>query len=250
MALVIFGFTYLLAAVTWLVVTWLAAGERARSIKAVSPGVLSPLGIIFGLFVAFTAAQVWNDTDRANTAVNREASSVRSVVILAGAFPGEPEARVRASIRRYIEEVTMREWPLMAQRSATLQLTARPLVDVLQLDLSLKPDNKGQELAQREMAAAVENALDARRQRIIVSTSQVSAVKWVCLFVQAVCVLIAIALVQSGDRTASAISLGLFASGVAACILLIAAHDRPFTGQISVSPAPLQQVMPEAATQR
>jgi hypothetical protein len=26
---------------------------------------LSPLGILFGLFVAFTAAQVWNDTDRA-----------------------------------------------------------------------------------------------------------------------------------------------------------------------------------------
>jgi uncharacterized protein YqgC (DUF456 family) len=29
---------------------------------------LPPLGIIFGLFVAFTAAQVWNDNERANTA--------------------------------------------------------------------------------------------------------------------------------------------------------------------------------------
>jgi hypothetical protein len=249
MAFVIFGFTYLLAAVAWLVVTLLAGGERARSIKAVSPGILSPLGVIFGLFVAFTAAQVWNDTDRANTAVNREASSLRSAVLLAGAFPGEPEARVRASIRRYIQEVTTQEWPLMAQRSATLQLAARPLLDVLQLDLSLEPDNEGQELAQREMATAVESALDARRQRIIVSTSQVSSVKWVCLFVQAVCAMLATAFVQSGDRVASAISLGLFASGVAACILLIAAHDRPFTGQISVSPAPLLQVMPEAVTQ-
>ena len=52
---------------------------------------LPPLGIIFGLFVAFTAAQVWTDNDRANVAVDREASALRAVVVLAAAFPGEPE---------------------------------------------------------------------------------------------------------------------------------------------------------------
>ena len=44
---------------------------------------LPPLGIIFGLFVAFTASQVWNDNERANTAVDREASALRAVVVLA-----------------------------------------------------------------------------------------------------------------------------------------------------------------------
>ncbi len=52
---------------------------------------LPPLGIIFGLFVAFIAAQVWNDNERANTAVDREASALRAVVVLAAAFPGEPD---------------------------------------------------------------------------------------------------------------------------------------------------------------
>ena len=32
----------------------LAKGERGRAFKAISPGMLPPLGIIFGLFVAFT----------------------------------------------------------------------------------------------------------------------------------------------------------------------------------------------------
>ena len=79
MALVVFGLTYLVAAAIHTVVAVLAVGERARSFKAVSPGMLPPLGIIFGLFVAFTAVQVWNDTDRANAAVTREASALRSV---------------------------------------------------------------------------------------------------------------------------------------------------------------------------
>src|ERR1700730_16541386 len=246
MALVVFGLTYLAAAAIYAVVMVLAVGERARSFKAVSPGMLPPLGIIFGLFVAFTAAQVWNDNDRANTAVDREASALRAVVVLASSFPGEPEARLRALIRRHIEEAATQEWPMMAQRTATLRITSRPLAEALQLTLALTPSGQGQQIAQREIATALENARDARRQRIIVSRSQVNFVKWSCLFVQAVCALLAIAMVHSDNRLASAITMGIFATGVAASVLLIAAHDRPFIGELSVGPDPLLQVMPES----
>ena len=58
MALVIFGFTYLLAGAIFAGIALVATGERAKSLKAISPGMLPVLGIIFGLFVAFTAAQV------------------------------------------------------------------------------------------------------------------------------------------------------------------------------------------------
>jgi Protein of unknown function (DUF4239) len=244
MGLVIFGFTYAVAAAIYLIVTRLAVGERARSFEAVSPGILSPLGVIFGLFVAFTAAQVWNDTDRAKEAVHREASALRSIVILASSFSGETEARVRTSVRSYIEEAATREWPMMAQGTATLQLVPPVLMELLELDLSMTPATQGQQVAQREFAVAVEKALDARRERILVSSSEVSGVKWVCLFVQALCVLLAIALVQSGNRMACTITMAIFASGVAACVLLIAAHDRPFTGDISVAATPLLQIIP------
>src|SRR3954463_10870264 len=82
MAALVFGSTYLLALAIYWIVTRLATGERARAVKGVSPGLLPPLGIIFGLLVAFVAAQVWGDVDRANTAVNREASALRAVVLL------------------------------------------------------------------------------------------------------------------------------------------------------------------------
>jgi hypothetical protein len=58
MALVVFGAVYLVTAVIYAVVIGLAAGERARAFKAVSPGMLPPLGILFALFIAFTASQV------------------------------------------------------------------------------------------------------------------------------------------------------------------------------------------------
>jgi len=119
MTLVIFAATYLLGAAIYLIVRWLAVGDRARPFKAVTPGVLSPLGVIIGLFIVFIAAQVWGDTDRANAAVNREASALRSIIILASAFPGETGARVRTFVRRYIEEATTQEWPMMAKHRHT-----------------------------------------------------------------------------------------------------------------------------------
>jgi hypothetical protein len=68
MALVVFGATYVTAGLTYAAVKALAVGERARAFKAVSPGILSPMGIVFGLYLAFTAAQVSGDIDRANAA--------------------------------------------------------------------------------------------------------------------------------------------------------------------------------------
>jgi hypothetical protein len=55
MALIVFLTTYLMAAGVYLIVTRLAVDERARAFKAVSPGMLPPLGIIFGLLVGFIA---------------------------------------------------------------------------------------------------------------------------------------------------------------------------------------------------
>ena len=66
MALVIFAGTYFIAAgVSW-GTTRLAVNERSH---VIDPGMLSPPGLVFGLLVVFTAAQVWGDLERAGSAV-------------------------------------------------------------------------------------------------------------------------------------------------------------------------------------
>ena len=90
MALLVFGLTGLVTAAIYRVVTVLSVGERARSFRTVSPGMLPPLGILFALFVAFTGSQVWTDSDRANSVVDREASSLRTVAIWLRPFREKP----------------------------------------------------------------------------------------------------------------------------------------------------------------
>src|SRR5258705_6916681 len=138
MALLVFGFTYLLALAIHAGVAALAKSGRAKSFKAVSPGMLPPLGILFGLFVAFTAAQVWSDNDRASAAVSHEASALRTALVLTASFPGEPEAKLHDLIRTYAHETATVEWPMIAHRTAPLNMTPRPLQEALQLVLSIR----------------------------------------------------------------------------------------------------------------
>ena len=245
MALVIFAIVYLAAGAIFAIIMLLAKGERAHVFKRVSPGLLSPLGTVFGLLVVFSIFQVWGDFDRARMAVDREASAVRTVVLLATSFPGEPETQIRNLVRRHIDEAVGAEWPAMAKRAASLKVAAPALSDLLHVALSLTPQSQGQIVAQRQIVTELENAMDARRERINLSRSSVNWVKWSCMFAQAVCALVAIAMVQSDNRAAAAIAMAIFATGVAVSGLLIASHDRPFSGEMRVQPDVLLQVRPD-----
>ena len=244
MALVIFSAIYLLAAAIYLTVIRLAVdGRAARAFKALSPGMLPPLGIIFGLLVGFVAVQVWNDFDHAKSAVTNEASALRAIVLLAEHLPDEQQSRLRALVNSHIEEAVQQEWPAMAEQRATLETLHQALVQCLQVTLNLKPADESQAIAQREIVDFLGKAAEARRQRIVISQSSVSTVKWAAILLMGLCALIAIAMVHSDNRLTCAIALTLFATGIAMSVLMIATYTRPFTGDISVGPDLLQQVI-------
>lgn len=116
MAVVILTALYAVAGVIYVVATRLAVGERARAFKAVSPGMLPPLAIVFALLVGFLAAQVWSDADRAGTAVNREASALRVAVLLFVRDRLAPYKRPAADRVRRAAEDHLGEYP--ASRAA------------------------------------------------------------------------------------------------------------------------------------
>ena len=68
------------------------------------------------------------------------------------------------------------------------------------------------------MVKALHSALDARRQRIVVSQSAVGKVKWAGILLQGLCTLVAIAMVHSDNRLTCAIAMTLF--------MPVAAADR------------------------
>ena len=245
MGVVVFAVTYLIGGIIYWVVTRLVATNetRAAAFKLVSPGMLPPLGIIFGLLVGFIAAQVWGDFERAKLAVANEASGLRAVLLLSSSFPDAEGARLRSLVSKHIEHAVKEEWPTMAEHHATLAIPPTMLSQALHDALALKPTDDGQRAAQSAILLALEQTLEARRQRIVISGSAVSGIKWFGLLLQGLITLIAIAMVHSGNRGTCAIALGLFATGIALSVLLIAAYSQPFKGEVSVRPELLEHVL-------
>lgn len=245
-ALVVCAGMALLTAGIYAVVMWLADGERADALKAVSPGMLPPMGILFALIVGFLAVGVWGNVDRADDAIADEASGLRSVVILSDELPPDLGLRVRALVRSQIETAVNDEWPAMEEQRATLGTIPTALAEALHLVLGFNPQGDGQVAAQRELVTSIQDALTARRERIVVSESSINAVKWAGLIALAALTLFAIGLVHSENRTATRIAMGVFALAVAVVITMLASQDQPFAGQLGLDPDVLEQVLPRS----
>ena len=246
-ALIVLAGMALLTTAIYLVAMRLAHGERAEALKAVSPGMLPPMGILFALIVGFLAVGVWDNVDRAEEAVADEASALRSAVILSDELPQDLGSRVRALIRRQIQTAVDEEWPAMEEQRANLTAIPIALADALDLAVGFDPRSDGQAVVQRELVTSIQDALDARRQRIVVSESSINAVKWAGLISLAGLTLFAIALVHSGNPTAARIALGVFATAVAVVITMLASQDEPFAGQLGLDPDVLEEVRPRGS---
>ena len=245
-ALTMLVWSYTLAATAYAVVALAHRFGHAATLRAISPVTLTPLVMIFGLFVGFLAADVWPSFERARAAVDQEAMALREAVLLAEALPPEARANLRAAVRAHITYAVKEEWPAMAIGGETLRRLPRELMHGTMQLLALTPTQPGHRLAQERALAAIEKALDARRQRIQLSQVSVGAIKWLVVITLAALIQLTIAMLHVDSRAATLITMFLFGTAVAASMLLIMAYDQPFsTGGVRVLPTALQDVMPD-----
>ena len=118
---------------------------------------MAPLGLIFGLLVGFLVADVWADRARAASAVSQEASALRDIDLLAGAFPAS-QPQVRQLLREQIDNYVATEWPQMSAGQATLVVAPAQLVQAHSLVLSLPIATDGQRVAQNQLVETIDRA--------------------------------------------------------------------------------------------
>jgi uncharacterized protein DUF4239 len=227
-ALIIFSAAYLSAAIIFWIAILLSRRPIAKELQAVTPAILSPLGAILGILIAFLAVRVWTNLDHAQEYVGREATALRQVVILANSLPGDVKARVRKAIGDHLEAIISEEWPAMARRHVDLRPFPPHLEEAMAAILSFEPASAGEQLAQKGALEAAEDALEARRSRVGLSEVEIAPVQWAVIFVLSGLNLIVIAAIHIHARLAMAVSMFVFSTAVAMCLVLLMVYDRPF----------------------
>ena len=129
LVLVVCAATAIVTLAIFVTVTRLAAAGQSDALAAVSPGLLPPMALVFGLLVGFLAAEVWSNNSSAEEAVDQEASALRSVDLLDGDFPAADQRRMDLLIREYIEQVvdtSGRRWLTRMRRCWWLRRSSPP----------------------------------------------------------------------------------------------------------------------------
>src|SRR6185369_6552614 len=120
----------------------------------------------------------------------------------------------------------------------------------LQVALGLPADTPGRVVAQREIVTSLDAALDARRQRILISESTINSAKWAGVIALGILTLIAIACVHSANRRTAAIAMTLWAAAVVVSLLMIGVQDRPFAAPTGCSRLPSSRWSPSSPPDR
>jgi hypothetical protein len=111
--------------------------------------------------------------------------------------------------------------------------------------LSFSPVQANQKLAQQRALVAIEQALEARRNRVLLSQAEIAPIQWAVILVLATLILVTIALVHIDRRLAMGVTLFIFSTAIAICLVLLAVSDRPFgAGGFTVRPTVLRAVVP------
>jgi hypothetical protein len=134
----------------------------------------------------------------------------------------------------------------MLHGRANLRHLPPGLSDALTTLLSSNLQGSGQQEAQERATNAVDAALQARRDRILLSQAAISPPQWIVIIVLDALILITIAMVHVRRHTTTAINMLIFSTAVAACLVLLLINDRPFTaGGITVQQTVLHEVSPQ-----
>jgi hypothetical protein len=243
LAFLIFFALYLVAALVLGVLVLVRRRGHLSSLGPLSPGLLSPMGLIFGLLVGFLVADVWSDRDQAADAVSQEASALRDADLLIAAFPAQ-QAEVRQLLRGQIDRYVADEWPSMARGDATIAVAPPDLVRVQAIALDLPVRTDGQRLAQDRLVTAVERALESRRARLALSASVIDPLRLTALFLVAATTIAATACIQIEKLRLAAVSMALLATAMALALTLLCAQGSPFAGYFAIPPDLLVQVRP------
>ena len=234
---------YMVAALVFALAKALSGWPPAEQLRSMSPVTATPLAVILGLLIAFLAARVWENVGHANQYIEREAAALSKVILFANALPPGIATKVRAAVGQHIDFVVEQDWPAMSIVHTSPQTDAVGLTNAMAALLSFTPTQVEHTLAQQRTVAALEQAFEARRNRLQLSQVEIASVQWSVIVVLAILILFTIAMVHMDKPLAMAVALFMFATAVAACLVLLLDNDRPFAaGGITLEPTAFRQI--------
>jgi len=204
--------------------------------------IFSTIGVIYAVMLAFVLVIVWQDFDRAQnntvTEANYFAQIYRDTVGLSEPF----RSQFIEANANYINTVIKYEWPQMqlGEKSTEAQAAADK---VWEITARFDPKTDREKIFFSEMLKKMNSAVEMRRQRLQDARSGIHPSLWFVLLLGGFITVVFTFFFGSQNLYAQLTMTTLLAVLIVLIIFTILIMDFPYSGDLSISVTPFQQVL-------
>ncbi|MBI4860952.1 MAG: DUF4239 domain-containing protein [Candidatus Riflebacteria bacterium] len=203
--------------------------------------VFAQLGTLYAVLLAFAVYVVWSHFDSSVRAVEKEASMVKDVMLIAEGFPVAARTAMTRKLQAYVECVVNEEWDTMAQGAASPRARAA-LNDVWMIARQWEPGTSRESALFGECLDHLSSLRDHRSERVVGSRLAAPAYVWLVLFVVGALIIAMLCFLATDDVVHHALMAAVLAGTMALILTLIYELDRPFSGGIKVQPTAFELI--------
>jgi len=201
------------------------------------------VGLVYGVYLAFTVVVVWEHYSSADDTATNEAAQLSELWRDADLLPGGHE--VQDSLLNYAKSVVEDDWPAMARGEEGSAKTNAVYEEVWRTYYNLHPNpSDPTQMAFYQQSLAHLNALGIqRRHRILSGSANLPAIMWFLLISGGVVMVAFSLMVGTPDAWLQYTITTLLAGLLAFAIVIVAALEEPFSGDVCVHPSAFNSVV-------
>jgi hypothetical protein len=212
-------------------------GEEAELKGSVVHAVM----VLYGLAVALIMVSVWETYSDVSKTVSEEATSLAALYRDVSSYPEPIRFDLQKELRDYTDQVIRGAWPV--QRRGHVPTAGVEHMNRFQAVLDrFEPATEGQKILHAETLRAFNLTIQARRLRLDAVGTGLPAVMWIVIIVGAFISLSTFFFFKVEDARLHAILASLLAIFMGLAIFLILSLDRPFRGDLGITPEPYQLI--------
>ncbi|MFJ3812423.1 DUF4239 domain-containing protein [Streptomyces sp. NPDC090073] len=202
---------------------------------------LGMFGAIYGIILAFVIVTLWTQMEDTQTIVASEATDAALIARDAAAFPAPVHARLDASLSGYVHAVVEDQWPRMRAGHPSYGATESHLRGAFEALQTFDPKSGREEVFYEEAVSHLNDVASQRRARLTMAGQELPPLLQVLAFGGALVLVPLTFLYGMRKLRVQLLFVASVAGLVGFSLLLVFVLDRPFAGELSVSPAPYRE---------
>lgn len=229
-----------------LLLTWLmgrlSPGFRDAFSSSANAATISTVSLLFGLFAAFLANDIWVRNQTARQAVIDEGDAIRNLARLSEGQIEQHTTVLRAALADYAKVVIEQDWPMMAQGKRSLNLLAK-VRTISNLLVSGPVGKDAGPVVQAKMLDAFLQMREKRQVRVILAENRSFTIKWHAMILFGILTQIAIAIAHLDRPKSMLLAQIVFGLALSTCLSILLMNEFPFSPLNPVSSEPLRTAM-------